>query len=181
MVGHSWGATTTLQVAGLRTTDEQLMARCQDPRDPERNLSWLLQCSWLKVASDGSLGDPRIKVAVAVSPPLRLLFDPGSGHELTAKVLLVSGSGDWLVPSGPEAVTPLRNGRPLANGHRLVLASGGGHFNLRAPSAATTAPVLAPLIEAWINQQLQPASSFRFDGGGWGSDRIPLVDVTSQL
>ena len=181
MVGHSWGATTTLQVAGLRTTDEQLMSRCQDPRDPERNLSWLLQCSWLKVASDGSLGDPRIKVAVAVSPPLRLLFDPGSGHELTAKVLLVSGSSDWLVPSGPEAVTPLRNGRPLANGHRLVLASGGGHFNLRAPSTATTSPVLAPLIEAWINQQLQPASSFRFDRGGWGSDRIPLVDVTSQL
>ena len=181
MVGHSWGATTTLQVAGLRTTDVKLTNRCQDPRDPERNLSWVLQCSWLKAAADGSLGDPRVKAAVAVSPPLRLLFDPGSGAELSAKVLLVSGSRDWLVPPGPEAVVPLRQGEPLARGHRLVLASGGGHFNLRAPLDREHPPVLAPLIEAWINQQLMPSASFRFDAGGWGSDRLPLVDVTPQL
>ena len=181
MVGHSWGATTTLQVAGLRTTDVKLIERCQNLRDPERNLSWVLQCSWLKAAADGSLGDPRVKAAVAVSPPLRLLFDPGSGAELTAKVLLVSGSRDWLVPPGPEAVEPLREGEPLARGHRLVLASGGGHFNLRAPAGAVDPPVLAPLIEAWINQQLLPEAAFRFDAGGWGSDRLPLVDVTPRL
>lgn len=180
MVGHSWGATTTLQVAGLLTTDAKLKARCQDPRDPDRNLSWVLQCSWLKSALDASLADPRIRAAVAVSPPLRLLFDEGSGGELTARVLLVSGSHDWLVPSGPEAVTPLQQGQPLANGHRLVLASGGGHFNLRGP-ASSEPPVLAPLIEAWINQHLQPDAALRFDGGHWGSDRIPLVDVTPQL
>jgi len=181
MVGHSWGATTTLQVAGLRTTDVKLIERCQNLRDPERNLSWVLQCSWLKAAADGSLGDPRVKAAVAVSPPLRFLFDPGSGAELTAKVLLVSGSRDWLVPPGPEAVEPLREGEPLARGHRLVLASGGGHFNLRAPAGAVDPPVLAPLIEAWINQQLLPEAAFRFDAGGWGSDRLPLVDVTPRL
>ena len=181
MVGHSWGATTTLQVAGLRTTDVNLTNRCQDPRDPERNLSWVLQCSWLKAAADGSLADPRVKAAVAVSPPLRLLFDPGSGSELTAKVLMVSGSRDWLVPPGPEAVEPLRQGEPLARGHRLVLASGGGHFNLRAPAGAAKPPVLAPLIEAWINQQLLPQAAFRFDTGGWGNKRLPLVDVTPRL
>jgi hypothetical protein len=117
---------------------------------------------------------------VVVSPPLRLLFDAGSGSELTARVLLVSGTGDWLVPSGPEAVAPLRQGQPLANGHRLVLASGGGHFNLRGP-ASSELPVLAPLIEAWINQQLQPDASFRFDSGDWGNESIPLTDVTPQL
>ena len=180
MVGHSWGATTTLQVAGLRTTDAKLMDRCQDLRDPERNLSWVLQCSWLQSASDTAMGDPRIRVAVAVSPPLRLLFDAGSGHELTAPVLLVSGNRDWLVPSGPEAITPLRRSSSLANGHRLVLASGGGHFNLRGP-ASLEPPVLAPLIEAWINQTLQPEAALRFNGGRWGSVRIPLVDVTPQL
>ena len=180
MVGHSWGATTTLQVAGLRTTNVKLMARCQDPRDVDRNLSWVLQCSWLKPASEASLADPRIRVAVAVSPPLRLLFDGGSGSELTARVLLVSGNRDWLVPPGPEAITPLRKGQPLANGHRLVLASGGDHFNLRGP-ASSDPPVLAPLIEAWINQHLELEATSRFDGGVWGSDRIPLVDVTPQL
>ena len=181
MVGHSWGATTTLQVAGLSTTETALAKRCQDPLDPDRNLSWVLQCSWLTSAAEGSLGDPRVKAVVAVSPPLRLLFASARGTKLSAKVLVVSGSRDWLVPPGPEAVDPLRFGDPMANGHRLVLVSGGDHFNLRAPLDQGHAPLLAPLIESWINQELNTAASLRFDAGGWGSDRLPLVDVTPQL
>jgi len=181
MVGHSWGATTALQVAGLRTTDRKLRHRCQDGDDPDRNLSWVLQCSWLEAAADRSHGDARVAVAVAVSPPLLLLFDESSGPNLTARVLLVSGSRDWLVPPGPEALDPLRRGTPRANGHRLVLASGGGHFNLRAPADGVQPPVLGPLIEAWINQVLLPEAALRFDRGGWGSDQLPLVDVTPGL
>ena len=93
----------------------------------------------------------------------------------------MSGSRDWLVPPGPEALDPLRRGTPRANGHRLVLASGGGHFNLRAPADGVQPPVLGPLIEAWINQVLLPEAALRFDRGGWGSDQLPLVDVTPGL
>ena len=38
-----------------------------------------------------------------------------------------------------------------------------------------------PLIEAWINQVLLPDAALRFDRGGWGSDQLPLVDVTPGL
>ena len=181
VVGHSWGATTALQLSGLRTTSRKLKTRCQDPLDLDRNLSWVLQCSWLSGADQGSLADSRVKGAVVVSPPMRLLFDESSGPSLQAKVLLVSGTKDWVVPSGPEAVVPLKEGNPLANGHRLVLASGGSHFNLWAPADQKEAPILGPLILAWINEQLAVPSSHTFSGGGWGHASVPLVDVTGQL
>ena len=106
VVGHSWGATTALQLSGLQTTSRKLKTRCQDALDLDRNLSWVLQCSWLSGADQESLADPRVKAAVVVSPPMRLLFDESSGPNLQAKVLLVSGTKDWVVPSDPEAVVP---------------------------------------------------------------------------
>ncbi len=181
VVGHSWGATAALQLSGLQTTSRKLKMRCQDPRDPDRNISWALQCSWLSGADQGSLADPRVKAAVVVSPPMRLLFDESSGRSLQAKVLLVSGTKDWVVPSDPEAVVPLKVGEPLANGHRLVLASGGSHFNLWAPADQKESPILGPMILAWINEQLAVPSSYTFSGGGWGNTTVPLVDVTGQL
>ena len=181
VVGHSWGATAALQLSGLQTTSRKLKTRCQDPRDPDRNLSWVLQCSWLSGADQGSLADPRVKAAVVVSPPMRLLFDETSGPSLQAKVLLVSGPNDWVVPPDPEAVVPLKGGNPLANGHRLVLAAGGSHFNLWAPADQKEPPILGPMILAWINEQLAVPSSHTFSGGGWGNTTVPLVDVTRQL
>ena len=181
VVGHSWGATAALQLSGLKTTSRKLKTRCQDPRDPDRNLSWVLQCSWLSGADQGSLADPRVKAAVVVSPPMRLLFDETSGPSLQAKVLLVSGTNDWVVPPDPEAVVPLKGGNPLANGHRLVLAAGGSHFNLWAPADQKEPPILGPMILAWINEQLAVPSSHTFSGGGWGNTTVPLVDVTRQL
>ena len=181
VVGHSWGATAALQLSGLQTTSRKLKTRCQDPRDPDRNLSWVLQCSWLSGADQGSLADPRVKAAVVVSPPMRLLFDETSGPSLQAKVLLVSGTNDWVVPPDPEAVVPLKGGNPLANGHRLVLAAGGSHFNLWAPADQKEPPILGPMILAWINEQLAVPSSHTFSGGGWGNTTVPLVDVTRQL
>jgi predicted dienelactone hydrolase len=181
VVGHSWGATAALQLSGLQTTSRKLKTRCQDPRDPDRNLSWVLQCSWLSGADQGSLADPRVKAAVVVSPPMRLLFDETSGPSLQAKVLLVSGTNDWVVPSDPEAVVPLKGGNPLANGHRLVLAAGGSHFNLWAPADQKEPPILGPMILAWINEQLAVPSPHTFSGGGWGNTNVPLVDVTGKL
>ena len=181
VVGHSWGGTAALQLSGLQTTSRKLSDRCQDPMDPDRNLSWVLQCSWLKGADQGSLADQRVRTAVVVSPPLRLLFDERSGPSMQAKVLLVSGSRDWVVPSDPEAVVPLREGQPLVNGHRLVLASGGNHFNLWAPVDADEPSVLGPLILAWINERLGVPGTLSFSDGGWGNQRVPLMDVTGQL
>merc|ERR1711934_1289470 len=48
IVGHSWGATTTLQLAGAVPTDRKLNSSCSDLKDPERNISWVLQCKTKK-------------------------------------------------------------------------------------------------------------------------------------
>ncbi|PTT91041.1 esterase, partial [Pseudomonas sp. HMWF031] len=183
VVGHSWGATTALQLAGGIPTDQKLKARCRDPRDPERNISWVLQCSWLSGINKAGVADSRVKTVVAVSPPMRLLFDPvqsldsvNGQRSSRPKVLLISGTRDWIVPSGPEAVSPMRDTQAARLGHRLVLVDGGTHFNLRAVRGQAPKAVIGPVVLAWINQQMTMTSSFTFDAGRWGHPDRRLVD-----
>ena len=181
MIGHSWGATTSLQIAGGRPTENKLRTRCVDRKDPERNISWVLQCSWLSGIEQAAAPDPRVKAVVAVSPPLRLLFDPSSSKSLSANVLLVSGTRDWVVPSGPEAIRPMRDTGAVQTGHRLVLVKGADHFSLRSFRGEDRPALLGPVILAWLNEQLGVESSVTFSAGGWGDSQGQLVDVSSSL
>lgn len=176
VAGHSWGATTVLQLAGVRPSSVELKQFCSDVKDPARNLSWVLQCSFLDAADRSGLADPRVKVAVAVSPPMRLLFASGAASDMNAQVLLVGGSRDWVVPVGPETIDPVRSlaGATGVGGNRLVLAEGGDHFNLRGPARETAAP-LNGLILAWFN------GSAVLPSAGWGNPVIPLRDVTTAV
>lgn len=175
-VGHSWGATTVLQLAGATPSSQRLRQDCNNIKDPAHNLSWVLQCSFLSAADQAALADRRVTSVVAVSPPMRLLFAPGAARGMNASALLVSGTRDWVVPVGPEAIAPLRS--MVANSgmgsHRLVLAEGGDHFNLRAPAAATETPLNA-LILAWF------ASGGALPADGWGDRVFALHDVTAPL
>jgi predicted dienelactone hydrolase len=186
VIGHSWGATTALQLAGVRPSARQLAARCLNPSDPDRNLSWTLQCSWLSDADQAALADSRVIAVAAVSPPTQLLFDHGAARELSARVLLVSGSRDWVVPPDLEALEPFRGS--LGRGHQLVLAQGGDHFNLR-PGEAPDGGVLGHLLAAWVEGAFAAGDRVRPGPGappllpahGWGHGAIPLVDVSGQL
>ncbi len=188
VIGHSWGATTALQMAGTPTTDTNLRERCFDLRDPDRNLSWTLQCSWLDAADAGALGDRRVIAAVAVSPPLALVFPSGSGEKLHARMLVVSGSRDWVVPPDPEALTPISRGGATRVGHRLVLAQGGDHFNLR-PGESADGGVLGGVMLSWTEgafaagERARPAAGAAslFSTADWGHALIPLVDVSESL
>jgi predicted dienelactone hydrolase len=182
MIGHSWGATTALQVAGVQPSSSQLQQRCRDLNDPERNLSWVLQCSFLSAADRAGLADPRVRAVVAVSPPMSLLFDYGSAQNMGARALLVTGSRDWVVSPDPEALTPGQRAGSL--GHQLVLADGGDHFNLRAPADGDGGPLRALLL-AWTDAAFSagpnvapgPQAKPLLPAAGWGNDRIPLVLV----
>ncbi len=44
LIGHSWGATSTLQLAGARSVEDPLWQACQQANHPSRNPSWVLQC-----------------------------------------------------------------------------------------------------------------------------------------
>jgi predicted dienelactone hydrolase len=182
MIGHSWGATTALQVAGVQPSSNLLQKRCRDVNDPERNLSWVLQCSFLSAADRAGLADGRVRAVVAVSPPLSLLFDYGSAQNMRARALLVTGSRDWVVSPDPEALVPGQRAQGL--GHQLVLADGGDHFNLRAPADGDGGPLRALLL-VWTDAafaagpQVAPGPQAKplLPASGWGNDRIPLVLV----
>ncbi|WP_231594925.1 dienelactone hydrolase [Synechococcus sp. CBW1107] len=187
VLGQSWGATTVLQLAGARPSDSQLKTRCDEVLDPERNLSWVLQCSFLGAADQAALADPRVKVGVAVSPPMSLLFDTGAGQGMNARVLLVSGTRDWVVPPDPEAIRPMRREASRGGGgHRLVLVRGGDHFNLGSP-LAEGGGALRGLLLAWTNGgfaagaavQPGPGAPELLPANGWGDAGMPLVGITS--
>ena len=186
VIGHSWGATTALQLAGAIPSSVELRRHCQNLDDPLRNLSWVLQCSFLSSADRAAHPDARVVAIAAVSPPTRLLFSPGSSAGMTARGLMVSGSRDWVVPPDPEAITPF--GARGQFGHALVLASGGDHFNLRGPATGDGSP-LKGLLLAWVQAAFTPGVTLKpakglaplLPASGWGNATLPLVNVTNQV
>ena len=185
VIGHSWGATTALLLAGVQPSGREA-GRCNNAEDPGRNLSWVLQCSWLQGVNREPLVDPRVIAIAAVSPPVSLLFAPGSAQQLSARVLLVSGSRDWVVPPDPEALKPMR--QHVSNGNRLVLAKGGDHFNLR-PGNEPSGGVLGPLLLTWTDASFRAGTAVRpgpqapnlLPAAGWGNSTQSLVDVSHRI
>ena len=96
-------------------------------------------------------------------------------------MLLVSGTHDWVVPSTPEAILPMRDSGAARGGHRLVLVEGADHFSLRSFQGDATPAVIGPLLLAWVNEQLGVTSDGDFQAGAWGDDEVRLVDVTDRL
>jgi predicted dienelactone hydrolase len=186
VLGHSWGGTTVLQLAGVRPMESNLLQRCKEVDDPNRNLSWTLQCSWLKGVDQAAISDPRVIAVGAVSPPSSLLFPRGAGTNLSARVLLVSGSRDWVVPPDPEAIDPTRWAKN--RGNQLVLVNGGDHFNLR-PEDQADGGVLGPLLLAWTDAAFSAGEAARprpdapplLVGGTWGNKQMPMVEATRAV
>jgi predicted dienelactone hydrolase len=155
-IGHSWGGTTALQLAGARSLPAALWQDCKERESPQRNISWVLQCTFLPAATNASLADPRIVRVAAVSPPQGLVFAAGL-VDLKVPVLLVSGSRDFVVPSEPEALLPYAL---YPQGlKQLVVAEGGTHFNLPALATSNGGP-LRLLLLRWVQgKALKPTSA----------------------
>ncbi len=186
VLGHSWGGTTVLQLAGVRPMEANLLKRCDELTDPNRNLSWTLQCSWLQGVSQAAISDRRVIAVGAVSPPASLLFPKGAADQMTGRVLLVSGSRDWVVPPDPESIDPMRSAH--RRGNQLVLVSGGDHFNLR-PEDQADGGALGPLLLAWTEAAFAAGESARpspnapplLVGGAWGNAAMPMVEATRAV
>jgi predicted dienelactone hydrolase len=171
MIGHSWGGTTALQLAGARSLPASLWADCGRTGNPNRNISWVLQCSFLPAATTASLADPRIVRAVAVSPPQGLVFELGA-RDLQVPVLLVSGSRDVVVPTDPEALLPF--GSYPRGSNRLVVVEGGNHFNLPAAADSDGGPLRALLLHWVRGKTLTPTSHLR-DPRGMALHLVPTI------
>lgn len=170
-IGHSWGGTTALQLAGARSLPTALWKDCASASSPLRNISWVLQCSFLPAATASSLADPRLARVAAVSPPQGLVFAAGL-VDLRVPVLLVSGSRDFVVPTRAEALLPF--GAYPRGRHELVLVEGGTHFNLPAPASSNGGPLRALLLRWARGQEITPTSGLS-DPQGLPMRLIPLA------
>ena len=186
-IGHSWGGVTAGQLAGMRANGDLLRLRCPNRNDPDESISWVLQCSFVNATADFNMSDSRVKAIVVVSPPIGLIADPRIGQDgLHARILLISGTRDFVVPPDPEAIGPF--GMAPDDGHHLVLAKGGDHFNLRAPKGEKSVAVLSPVILAWVNGAFAAGASVApgpnapdlLPAKGWGSPSMVLVDVPRE-
>jgi predicted dienelactone hydrolase len=115
-----------------------------------------------------------------------LLFPRGAGLQLSGRVLVVSGSRDWVVPPDPEAIDPMRMAH--RRGNQLVLVDGGDHFNLR-PEDRADGGVLGNLLLAWADAAFaageaarpSPDAPLLLKRGAWGNAEMPMVDATGHL
>jgi predicted dienelactone hydrolase len=170
-IGHSWGGTTALQLAGARSLPTALWKDCASASSPLRNISWVLQCSFLPAATESTLADARIARVAAISPPQGLVFAAGL-VDLRVPVLLVSGSRDFVVPTRPEALHPF--GAYPRGRHELVLVEGGTHFNLPADASSNGGPLRALLLRWARGQEITPTSGLS-DPQGLPMRLIPLA------
>ena len=170
-IGHSWGGTTALQLAGARSLPTALWKDCASANSPLRNISWVLQCSFLSATTETSLADPRIVRVAAVSPPQGLVFAAGL-VDLKVPVLLISGSRDFVVPTRPEALLPY--GAYPRGPNDLVLVEGGTHFNLPADASSNGGPLRALLLRWARGREITPTSGVS-DPQGLPMRLIPLA------
>ena len=137
LIGQSFGAYTTLALAGAELNWNTLERDCPD-LDDSWNLSLLIQCLALQVPlelSQVELKDSRIKAAIAINPFVSSVFGRSSLSQIDIPVMLVSGSADPITPALPEQIVPF-TWLTTPNKY-LLLLKGGTHFSTLNESAGS--------------------------------------------
>ncbi|MEM8723540.1 MAG: alpha/beta hydrolase [Cyanobacteria bacterium P01_G01_bin.39] len=137
MIGQSFGAYTTLALAGAKINWTSLAYECPNI-DNSWNLSWLIQCLALQIPDSltkTEIRDQRIKAAIAINPLVSTVFGEENLSQIDIPVMLVSGSADPITPALPEQIIPFTW---LQTPEKyLVLLKGGTHFSALNESAGS--------------------------------------------
>ena len=106
LIGHSFGAYTSLAVAGAQIDQSRLKDQCERLQ-PTFNLSLILQCRARELPSSAeTLFDSRIKAVIAVNPFASTIFGPRGIGKIQIPTMVVSSSNDILTPAIPEQIYP---------------------------------------------------------------------------
>ena len=140
VIGHSYGGTTALSVAGAQLNLDALKASCASSQlilnaaDP----SLLLQCTALEAPEQFSenLRDERIQSVMAMNPLTSGVFGQAGFSKLAVPSLIVSGSADPIAPALLEQIRPFiglseaqpATGKVDGSKHYLALIQGGSHL-----------------------------------------------------
>ena len=137
MIGQSFGAYTTLAIAGAELNFATLAQDCLDS-DDSWNLSLLIQCLALQIPeseTEVNLKDERITSAIAINPLVSSVFGRESLSQIDIPVMLVSGSSDPITPALSEQIIPFT--WLQTPDKYLVLLKGGTHFSTLNESAGS--------------------------------------------
>jgi predicted dienelactone hydrolase len=137
MIGQSFGAYTTLALAGAELNWQTLGRDCPN-LDNSWNLSWLIQCLALQIPSTinaTKLQDDRITAAIAINPLVSAVFGQENLSKIKLPIMFISGSADPITPALPEQIDPFT--WLTTRNKYLVLLKGGTHFSTLNESAGS--------------------------------------------
>ena len=136
-IGQSFGAYTTLAIAGAELNWSTLSTDCDDIQN-SWNLSLLIQClAWQIPQEDTSISlkDERITSAIAINPLTSAVFGKENLSQVDIPLMIVSGSADPITPALSEQIIPF-SWLTTPNKY-LVLLKGGTHFSTLNESAGS--------------------------------------------
>ncbi|MEM8828131.1 MAG: alpha/beta hydrolase [Cyanobacteria bacterium P01_G01_bin.19] len=136
-IGQSFGAYTTLALAGAPWNWDTLATDCDDIEN-SWNLSLLIQClAWQIPVEDTAieLKDERVTAAIAINPLTSSIFGQESLSKIDIPLMIVSGSADPVTPALPEQIVPFT--WLTTSAKYLALLKGGTHFSTLNESAGS--------------------------------------------
>ncbi|MEL6247844.1 MAG: alpha/beta hydrolase [Cyanobacteria bacterium J06626_23] len=145
VMGHSFGAYTSLTLAGASISSESLAQSCP-PELAQLNVSLLLQCLVPELPQPPSaLKDERIKAAIAINPFGSAVFGPTGMADISIPLVIVSGSNDTVTPALAEQIRPFSW---LTTPERhLLLMENGTHFSaVQDPETSESAALPTEII-----------------------------------
>lgn len=141
ILGQSYGAYTSLAIAGAAINYERVTERCATQETATvLNFSVLLQCQLLRLPrKDYNFEDSRIKAVFAINPFTSNIFGKEGLEEINIPTLLVTGSADTVTPALAEQIRPFTW---LETPEKyLVLLKRGTHFSTLAEGTEEGLPV----------------------------------------
>ncbi len=129
ILGQSYGAYTSLALAGAGINSEQVQTDCQPESDANfLNLSLLLQCQAIYLGNaDYELKDDRIAAVIAINPLDSTIFGESEIGKIEQPIMIWGSSDDTVTPVLIEQIRPFTW---LTSPQKyLALLKGGTHFS----------------------------------------------------
>jgi len=164
ILGQSYGAYTSLAVAGATINYEQVSQRCAKEENATLlNFSVLLQCQLLRLPKENyDFDNPKIKAVFAINPFTSNIFGKTGMKAIEIPTLMVSASADTAAPALEEQIRPFSW---LETPEKyFVLLENGTHFSTLAKTEEKGVPIPKEAIgpDPAIGQNYMKALSTAF-------------------
>lgn len=135
VIGHSFGASTALTIAGGELQIEDLKSRCPRLTTSASSSEWL-QCLAKGLPENKyQLGDNRVKRVIAFNPLTSLMFGKTGLEKIKIPVLILTSSADIITPTLGDQVIGFNK---ITSPKWLVGIVGATHGSIKDPESTAT-------------------------------------------